>query len=106
MTTMTPSDPLAAAQPGKATPPDAAPVDRQSKTWKAAQEFESVFLAQTVAQMHVGVTADGPFGGGFAEETYRSLLYQEIGRQMSAAGGVGIAGAVYQEMIKLQGEAK
>ena len=47
-----------------------------------------------------------PFGGGFAEETYRSLLYQEIGRQMSASGGVGIADAVYAEMVKLQGDVK
>jgi len=105
MTTVNPTALLAAARPAKAAQPEA-PIDRQSKTYKAAQEFESVFLAQTVAQMHVGVTADGPFSGGFAEETYKSLLYQEIGRQMAASGGVGIANAVYQEMIKLQGESK
>jgi Rod binding domain-containing protein len=62
-----------------------------------------VFLAQMVAQMHAGIEANGPFGGGFAEETYRSLMYQEIGRQMALSGGVGIAAAVYDEMVKLQG---
>jgi len=105
MSTVNPTALSAAAQPAKAAQHDAA-IDRQSKAYKAAQEFESVFLAQTVAQMHVGVTADGPFSGGFAEETYKSLLYQEIGRQMAASGGVGIANAVYQEMIKLQGQSK
>jgi len=104
MTTVNPTALLAASQPKSAQPET--PIDRQSKTYKAAQEFESVFLAQTVAQMHVGVTPEGPFSGGFAEETYRSLLYQEVGRQMAASGGVGIAGAVYQEMVKLQGESK
>ena len=59
-----------------------------------------------VAQMYSGTEAKGPFGGGFAEETYRSLLNQELGRQMSAGGGVGIADAVYAEMLKLQGGVK
>ena len=98
--TATPATVQAAAQP-------AAPViDRNSRAYKAAQDFESVFLGQMVAQMYTGLDAKGTFGGGFAEETYRSLLYQEIGRQMSAGGGVGIADAVYAEMVKLQGDVK
>jgi Rod binding domain-containing protein len=89
---------------GTPPPPAAAPaVDRNSAAYKAAQEFEAVFLAQMVAQMHSGIEAKGPFGGGFAEETYRALLYQEIGRQMALSGGVGIAAAVYDEMVKSQG---
>jgi peptidoglycan hydrolase FlgJ len=96
----TPAASQAAAQP-------AAPaVDRNSRAYKAAQDFESVFLGQMVAQMYTGLDAKGTFGGCFAEETYRSLLYQEIGRQMSAGGGVGIADAVYAEMVKLQGDVK
>jgi Rod binding domain-containing protein len=99
VTTM-PAAAQAAAQP-------AAPaIDRNSRAYKAAQDFESVFLGQMVAQMYTGLDAKGTFGGGFAEETYRSLLYQEIGRQMSASGGVGIADAVYAEMVKLQGDVK
>ena len=92
--------PSAAAQP--ATPAS----DRNSPTYKAAQDFESVFLGQMVAQMYTGIDANGPFGGGFAEQTYRSLMYQELGRQMAATGGVGIADAVYAEMVKLQGGVK
>jgi Rod binding domain-containing protein len=98
-------DPInpAAAQPAAAAA--AAPaIDRNSPAYKAAQDFESVFLGQMVAQMYTGLDAEGPFGGGFAEQTYRSLLYQEIGRQMAAGGGVGIADAVYAEMVKLQGD--
>jgi len=81
-------------------------IDRNSRAYKAAQDFESVFLGQMVAQMYTGLDAQGPFGGGFAEQTYRSLLYQELGRQMSASGGVGIADAVYAEMVKIQGDVK
>ena len=94
-----------AASPATAQPAAAA-IDRNSPAYKAAQDFESVFLGQMVAQMYTGLDAQGTFGGGFAEETYRSLLYQELGRQMSASGGVGIADAVYAEMVKLQGDVK
>ena len=94
----------AAAQ--AATQPAAPAIDRNSAAYKSAQEFESVFLGQMVAQMYTGLDAQGPFGGGFAEQTYRSLLYQELGRQMSAGGGVGIADAVYAEILKLQGGVK
>ena len=102
-------DPIAAKPPvpqPAAAQPAAPAVDRNSPAYKAAQDFESVFLGQMVAQMYTGLDAQGPFGGGFAEETYRSLLYQELGRQMSASGGVGIADAVYAEMVKLQGDVK
>jgi Rod binding domain-containing protein len=83
-----------------------APAGRNRAAYKAAQEFEAVFLSQMVEQMNIGLKSGGPFGGGFAEETYRSLMYQEVGRQMAQSGGVGIADAVYQEILKLQGGAK
>ena len=102
-------DPIAPKPPTNqptATQPGAAAIDRNSAAYKSAKEFESVFLGQMVAQMYSGTEAKGPFGGGFAEETYRSLFNQELGRQMSAAGGVGIADAVYAEILKLQGGVK
>ena len=101
-------DPIAtklAAAPVTAAKPAAA-IDRNSPTYKAAQDFEAVFLGQMVDQMYTGLDAKAPFGGGFAEQTYRSLFTQEIGRQMSAGGGVGLAEAVYAEMVKLQGGKK
>jgi peptidoglycan hydrolase FlgJ len=96
-------DPVITPAPAPAAEPAKPAIDRGSAAWKAAQEFESVFLAQMVAQMHQGIEANGPFGGGPAEETYRSLMHQELGRQMALSGGVGIAAAVYDEMVKLQG---
>lgn len=96
-----PLAPLPADAPAKAPA-----IDRNSPAYKAAQDFESVFLGEMVAQMYTGLDAQGPFGGGFAEQTYRSLLYQELGRQMSAGGGVGIADAVYAEMVRMQGDVK
>ena len=54
-------------------------------------------------QMFTGVSTDGPFGGGPGEEMFRSVLTDAIAKQVSKAGGVGVAAAVEHEMLKLQG---
>jgi len=68
---------------------------------KAAEEFEAVFLAQMAAQMFTDIDG-GMFSGGQSEETYRSMLYQEFGKAIARAGGVGIADHVAREMIRMQ----
>lgn len=71
---------------------------------EAAKEFEAVFLAQMLAPMFDGLETGGPFGGGHAEQVYRSLLIDEYGRQVAAGGGIGIADAVKNYMISVQAE--
>jgi Rod binding domain-containing protein len=70
----------------------------------AAREFDAVFLAQMLKPMFEGLRTDGAFGGGFAEEIYRGLLMEHIGREMAATGGIGLAESVLAEMVKMQGE--
>ncbi len=67
-----------------------------------AQEFEAMFLSQMLQPMFEGISTDGPFGGGHAENIYRSLLVQEYGKALAARGGIGLADTVAQEMIKWQ----
>jgi Rod binding domain-containing protein len=69
---------------------------------KAADDFESFFIAQTMESMFAGIKTDGPFDGGHAEEMFRSMLSQEYGKTMVRAGGIGIADQVYREMLKTQ----
>ena len=69
---------------------------------KAAMDFEAVMLTQVLNEMFAGVTADGPFGGGMGEEMFRGLMNQEIAGSIARQGGVGIADAVYNELIQLQ----
>ena len=73
------------------------PGDRQ-----AALEFEAVFLAQMMGPMFQGLSTQGPFGGGHAEEVYRSLLIDEYGKLIAKTGGVGIADQVMAEILKTQ----
>ncbi|MBM3546432.1 MAG: chemotaxis protein [Alphaproteobacteria bacterium] len=66
---------------------------------KTGQEFESMFLSQMLSHMFSGIKADGLFGGGHAEETYRSLLVDEYGKSISKAGGIGIADQVVRSVL-------
>jgi len=52
--------------------------------------------------MFSGVKTDGPFGGGSAEESWRGFLLDEYGKSITASGGIGIADAVYSELVALQ----
>jgi len=59
-----------------------------------------------VAQMYSGTEAKGPFGGGFAEENLPLPVQSGARPPDVAGGGVGIADAVYAEILKLQGGVK
>ena len=90
---------LSAAAPAM---PENAPGRAQAA--KAAQEFEAVFLSQMLQPMFDGLKTDGTFGGGFAEEIYRGLMLENIGREMAASGGIGLSDAVLAEMVRMQGD--
>ncbi len=87
------------------TPDAASPVAKNAnlKNIKAtAQEFEAVFLSQMFSHMFTGLSSSGLFGGGSSEETYRTMMYQELGKTLSKAGGIGIADSVMRHMLKQQ----
>jgi Rod binding domain-containing protein len=68
----------------------------------AARDFEAVFISQMFEQMFADVKTDGPMGGGSGERIFRSLMVQEIGRQMADQGGMGLAASVKRELLELQ----
>lgn len=69
----------------------------------AAEEFEAVFAAQMMQPMFESISTDGPFGGGQGEKMFRSMMIQEIGKGIAKSGGIGIADAIYGEMLRMQG---
>lgn len=75
---------------------------RNAKAWAVAQEFESQFISVMAQSMFEGVKSDGPFDGGQGEGMFRSLLVDQYGKEMTKAGGVGIASSIYNEILKLQ----
>ncbi|MFT6533388.1 MAG: Rod binding domain-containing protein [Limimaricola cinnabarinus] len=78
--------PLSIRQLAKARAPD-------PETMATARKFEEMFLAQTVDEMLKSVDT-GSFGGGHAEETWRSFLARAFAEQISDQGSTGIAQSV------------
>lgn len=72
------------------------------KVRKTAQDFEAVFLSQMMKPMFEGIKADDTFGGGQAEDMYRSLMVEEYGKSIAKSGGIGIADSVMREMLRMQ----
>lgn len=75
----------------------------KDKMRKTAQDFESVFLEQTLDRLTQNVGQDGPLGeGGAGGSVYRSMLSKEYAGQIVKSGGLGIADGVYRQMLRLQ----
>ena len=69
---------------------------------KAAEEFEQTFLTTMMESMFAGVETSAPFGGGHAEQQFRSVLLGEYAKDMAKTGGIGIADEVYREILAIQ----
>ncbi len=69
---------------------------------RVAVDFEAFFLSQALRPMFADIGAEKPFGGGLAEDMWRSLEIDEYGKAMARAGGIGIADAVFREMLRTQ----
>ena len=68
----------------------------------ASHQFEAVFMSEMLKPMFNTVKTDSLFGGGQAEDTYKGLMVQQLGKQIASNGGLGLAKFVKAEMIKLQ----
>ena len=69
---------------------------------QAAQDFEAVYIGQMIKPMFDTIEVDPMFGGGQAEETWRSMMVDEMGKQIARNGGIGLAPVVEKEMLRLQ----
>lgn len=67
-----------------------------------AEELEGVFLHTLVKQMFSEIRTDGDFGGGFGEETWRSMQAEQLAQSMAEAGGIGLADQIMGDLIALQ----
>ncbi|WEK39713.1 MAG: rod-binding protein [Candidatus Brevundimonas colombiensis] len=84
-------------------PTAAAPVAaNREKIKDTAQAFEATFISQMLKPMFDGLSTDGLFGGGQAEETWRSFMLDEMAKTTVKAGGIGLSGPIMSEMLKMQ----
>jgi Rod binding domain-containing protein len=94
-------DPLLTLQAAR-KPPEPKPGGGAEALRRAAEEFEAFFAGQMLEQMFKGLSTDGPFGGGNGERIWRSFMIEEYGELIAKSGGLGIADAVYRELLTAQ----
>jgi flagellar protein FlgJ len=69
---------------------------------KIAQDFEAVFLGQMLQPMFQNIETAEPFGGGTSEKMWKAMQVEEYGKAIANSGGIGLADAVFREIIKAQ----
>lgn len=74
----------------------------KAKLEKAAKSFESMFISEMTGYMFQGISTEAPFGGGFAEDTYRSLLVSAMADQITAKQGLGLSDALQKSLLRYQ----
>lgn len=67
-----------------------------------AKDFESMFITQMLEQMFGDSLGSELFGSDESKEIYKSMMMDEYGKQMTRAGGIGIASYVKRELLALQ----
>ena len=91
-------DPLSKTGPGSSLTPS-----QVAKVRQQAEEFEGVFLNTLTRQMFTAIKTDGSvMGGGFGEETWRSMQAEHIADTMAQNGGLGIAEQLLPDLLALQ----
>lgn len=73
-----------------------------TRNHKAASDFETMVISQLLQPMFEGLKSDGMFGGGQAEEAFRSVYVDAIAHQMNSHGGLGLSTQIRAELIKMQ----
>ncbi len=76
------------------------PFIRQAR--QKATELEGVFLNTLVKQMMSGLDTDNGFGGGQAEQTWRSMQSEYLADSIARNGGIGLADDILRSLLLRQ----
>ena len=70
---------------------------------KQAEEFEGVFLNTLTKELFSSIKTDeSVMGGGFGEETWRSMQSEQLAATMAQNGGLGIAEQLLPDLLAMQ----
>lgn len=75
-----------------------AKIDKGSKLYGQAQEFESLFVKMMLTEMKKSVDKAGMVDGGMAEDIFSDMLYDEYAKSMTKSAGFGLADQVYLQL--------
>tara|TARA_R110000765_G_scaffold374974_1_gene465567 strand:+ start:62 stop:391 length:330 start_codon:yes stop_codon:yes gene_type:complete len=91
-------DQLSLPRPGSSLSPA-----QIARVQKQAEEFEGVFLNTLTKQLFSSIKTDASvMGGGFGEDTWRSMQAEQIADTMAQSGGLGIAEQLLPDLLAMQ----
>jgi flagellar protein FlgJ len=70
----------------------------RKKLYNASVEFESMFVKIMLNQMRKSVEKQGMIHGGYAEDIFEDMLYDEYAKEMSKNAAFGLAEQIYQSL--------
>ncbi|MCW1950702.1 MAG: rod-binding protein [Octadecabacter sp.] len=70
----------------------------ETQLMAVAQSLEAAFLSEMLKSAGIGETPSD-FGGGAGEDQFASFLRDEQAKQMTAAGGIGLAQSMFDAMM-------
>ncbi|MGJ4748340.1 rod-binding protein [Leptospira sp. SA-E8] len=70
----------------------------RKKLYDASSEFESIFVKMMLKEMKSTVHKSGLIDGGYAEEIFEDMLYDEYSKNLSANSSLGLAEQIYQSL--------
>ncbi|HOP28365.1 MAG TPA: rod-binding protein [Spirochaetota bacterium] len=73
---------------------------QQKKLWDTCVEAESLFVNKMLKEMRKGVEKGEWLHGGFAEEIFEDMLYDEYSLQVSKNSNLGMAKMLYNELSR------
>ena len=70
------------------------------KLMEACHDMEAIFISKMLKEMRKNVGRNEWLHGGFAEEIFEDMLYDEYSKQISKNSNMGLAKMLYDEMSK------
>ncbi|MCW7470545.1 rod-binding protein [Leptospira kanakyensis] len=70
----------------------------RKKLYDASVEFESVFVKMMLKEMKNSVHKEKLIDGGYAEEIFEDMLYDEYAKNISQNESMGLAEEIYKQM--------
>ena len=77
-------------------------IDKNSDLYKAAEDFQSIFIKQMLDTMRKTVHKESETEQSQGEQVFEDMLYDEYSKKMSKSAGFDLADNLYRQMSFLQ----
>lgn len=67
---------------------------------EVSYELEAIFINQLLKEMRASIHKTSLFHGGYAEEIYESMLYDEYAKLMAKSDQFGLSKQIYEQLSK------